>query len=358
VPLHDPEIGTLLFEHARDIMLVLDAGTGQLLDANEAAIRAYGYTYEELLQLTIFELRADPSKVPQQMAIASAEGILFETTHRRKDGQTFDVEVNSRGHTRHGRALLLSVIRDTSLRKQHEAERRALIETTDRTLGSREEFLLVASHELRAPTTNVSLQLQHLVRMLERTEHEQLVAPVRAALDEVLRLSALMTSLLDAQHDMRGHIALAPTELDLGDCIREVTERLRPRADVAGSPIAVDVPSLRGRWDQLRMTQVFTNLLANAIKFGRGAPIRVEGLAEDKRVIVRVHDQGIGIEHRDAERIFEKFERAVPANYGGLGLGLYVTRQLILAHGGSISVASVLDTGSTFEVVLPRYVQG
>jgi PAS domain S-box-containing protein len=353
VPLHDPEIGTLFFEHARDIMLVLDAGTGQVIDANEAAIRAYGYTREELLQLTIFDLRADPSAVPQQMAAAAAQGILFETTHRRKDGQTFDVEVNSRGHTQHGRALLLSVIRDTSLRKQQEAERRALIETTDRTLGSREEFLLVASHELRAPTTNVSLQLQHLSRLVERTEQEVLIAPVRAALDEVLRLSSLMTSLIDAQHGTGGHIALAPAKLDLADCIREVAERLRPRADVAGSPITVELPALPGRWDPLRMAQVFTNLLANAIKFGRGAPIRVEGLAEDTRVVVRVHDQGIGIEHRDAERIFEKFERAVPANYGGLGLGLYITRQLILAHGGTISVASVPDTGSTFEVVLP-----
>jgi signal transduction histidine kinase len=95
-------------------------------------------------------------------------------------------------------------------------------------------------------------------------------------------------------------------------------------------------------------------LLTNAIKYGRGGPIRVFGAATGHEVELNVRDHGIGIEARDADRIFEKFERAVPANYGGLGLGLYITRQLIEAHGGTIRLASTPGEGSTFTVVLPR----
>lgn len=350
----DPEIEARFFEHARDILLVLDSTTGAVIDANQAAEQAYGYTRDELLALTIFQLRAEQSNIPQQMATASATGILFETTHRRKDGSVFDVEVSSRGQEIRGGRVLFSVIRDITERKRLELERVALIETTARTLALREEFLIVASHELRAPTTNVSLQLQHLVRMIERGQLDTLEAPARAALDEVLRLSTLMSSLIDAQQTSSGHIMLARSEIDLAELVNGVVERLRPRAEVVGSLISVDVPAQRGQWDQLRLTQVFTNLLSNAIKFGRGGAIDVRGSAGAAHVEVSVRDRGIGIESRDADRIFEKFERAVPASYGGLGLGLYITRQLIHAHGGTIKLDSTPGEGSTFSVVLPR----
>jgi len=348
----DPEIEKRFFEHARDILLVLDAVSGRVIDANEAAVEAYGYTREELRELDVFALRADPSDVPQQMAAANAGGVLFEARHRRKDGRTFDVEVSSRGHETSSGRLLLSVIRDISERKRLEAERRALIETSARTLALREEFLVVASHELRAPITNVSLQLQHLVRLIERGQLDSVAGPARAALDEVLRLSGLMTALIDAQHDDSGHIALARTEVDIAAIVRDVVARMQPRAHVVGSTIQVNVPSLVGNWDQLRLAQVFTNLVSNAIKYGRGGPIEVDGTATATSVEVHVRDHGIGVETDDVDRIFEKFARAVPASYGGLGLGLYITRQLIQAHGGRIRLQNRPGTGSAFSVVL------
>ena len=350
----DPTIETRFFENARDILLVLDAESGRVIDANAAALAAYGYSRDELLTLTVFQLRADPSDVPQQMAAASAGGVLFETIHRRKDGTVFDVEVSSRGQGEGPHKLLLSVIRDISQRKQLESERAALIETTGRTLALREEFLMVASHELRAPITNVSLQLQHLVRMIERGQTESLGTSARAALEEVLRLSSLMNTLIDAQHDGSGHIVLARTELDLAELVRNVAARVRARADLVGSSIEIDLPSQRGSWDPLRLAQVVMNLLTNAIKYGRGGVIRVFGDAREHEVEVSFRDLGIGIQSGDADRIFEKFERAVPANYGGLGLGLYITRQLIHAHGGTIRLDSTPGEGSTFTLVLPR----
>ncbi len=350
---HDPEIGRFFFEHARDILIVIEAETGRLLDANEAAELAYGYPRGEMLEMSVYQLRADPSDVPVQMAAANTRGVLFETLHRRKDGSYFNVEVNSRGHTICDRRMLLSVIRDITERKRHEREREALVETTQRALAARDEFLVVASHELRSPVTNVSLQLQQLERLFERTDLGELLPQVQAARGEVTRLATLINSLLDAHNVKDGHIALARSEVDLADVVRDVAERLRPRAELAGSPIVIDVRSQRGVWDRLRLDQVFTNLIVNALKYGRGRPIQILGDREDAFAHVEVRDQGIGIDHHDADRIFEKYERAVPAAYGGFGLGLYITRQLVEAHGGRITLHSTPGQGSTFSVALP-----
>lgn len=353
-PLH-PEIATYHFEHARDILLVIDADTGVIVDANEAACEAYGYPIERLLGLTILEIRAaDPAPVQHQIQRAVAEGLLFETIHQRSDGSTFPVEVNSRGHALGDRRVLLSVVRDISERRRHEAERDSLIATTRRALEQREEFLVIASHELRSPITNISLQLQQLLRLLDRSDsHDQRIAATTDAIAEVTRLSALISMLLDAQAAARP-IVLDRGPVELSDLIGAVVARLKMRARAAGSELTIAVPSVRGEWDRLRLDQVFGNLLVNALKYGRGRPIDVTGTIADTTVEVAVRDRGIGISESDQQRIFDKFERAVPAAYGGLGLGLYITRQLVEAHGGTISLESTPGEGSTFRVLLPR----
>jgi signal transduction histidine kinase len=109
-----------------------------------------------------------------------------------------------------------------------------------------------------------------------------------------------------------------------------------------------------GRWDAMRVNQIVTNLLSNACKYGAGKPIDVVVEADEGVARLTVRDQGIGIAQADAERIFECFERAVSArHYGGLGLGLYITRQVVEAHGGNIGVSSEPGAGSTFVVELP-----
>ena len=355
---HNPAIVTLLFEHARDILLVLDADTGRIVDANEAACVAYGYPRAELLQRTIFELRAaDPQPVAAQMERAKVEGILFRTVHQRSDGSTFPVEVNSRGETIGDRRLLLSVVRDVTEHVRFETERDALLATTRHALEVREGFLEIASHELRSPVTNISLQLQQLRRLVERADVLDAVVAARLgsaaedALGEVERLSKLISALLDAQQ--AGAIVLARGTVDLVDVIAPVVERLRERADLARSTVAVDVPAIRGSWDRIRLEQVFTNLLVNAYKYGCGRPIEISARLDGAHAEVDVRDRGIGIAPTDIGRIFEKFERAVPPAYGGLGLGLYITRRIVEAHAGTIGVESVVGEGSVFRVRLP-----
>ena len=346
------EIARVGFEHARDILLVICAKTGQIVDANLAAVAAYQYSREELLQRTIFEIReADPVQVPAQMQAANTHGILFESVHRRRDGTTFPVEVSSRGHTIANGRILLSVIRDITVRRQQEADRELMIDTTRRALAMRDEFLAIASHELRTPLTSASLKLQQLVRTLDRTESSMAV-PAREALVEIDRLAALITKLLDVRTLETGvALSLAPT--DLGAVVHGVVVQLRERAQQVGSEIVVDIAPVSGQWDALRLEQVFANLLTNALKYGQGRPVYVTGKRGEGRTIVEVSDHGIGIDTADSARVFEKFERALPSEYGGFGLGLYIARELVEAHGGRITLDSAGGRGSTFRVELP-----
>ena len=352
---HDSEIASYGFEHARDILLVIAAATGRIVDANLAALATYRYSRAELLQKTIFDLRAaDLGPVAEQMRRADAEGILFESIHQRADGTTFPVEVSSRGHTIGGVRMLLSVVRDISARRRQEGERELMIDTTRRALALRDEFLAIASHELRSPVTNVSLKLQRIVQQLDRAGTDAtLAAAAREALGETMRLATLISALLDAK-SLATAITLARAPMDIADLVHDVAAQLRERAQIAGSQLVVAVPPITGSWDRLRLEQVFANLMTNALKYGRGQPIHVRGSTDGERAIVEVRDHGIGISAGDIERVFEKFERAVPSAYGGFGLGLYIARQLVEAHAGRIVLESAPGAGTTVRVELPR----
>ncbi len=351
-----------LHDHVRDIILVIDADTGRIVEANRAAQQAYQYTGGELLALTIYDLRVEaPPSVSEQMQVANRDGSLFETQHRRKDGSLFPVEVSSRGETLGETRYLLSIIRDiTERRRAQEAHQRAelererLLSTTQHALATREEFLWVASHELRTPITIVSLQLHQLRRAIDRGDPaERLTASAEAALAHVDRLSALVQRLLDAsQLDNGPRLDLG--DVLLGDVARNALERVRSQTDAADIDISVEIPPVTGRWDAVRLEQVLINLLSNAVKYGLRQPVAVTARLDLDLVHIEVRDHGIGLPASETDRIFGKFERAVStAHYGGLGLGLYIARQIVEAHRGWIDVESTPGRGSTFRVTLP-----
>lgn len=353
-PAATTELYRELHDHVRDIILVIDADSGRIVEANQAAIQAYQYSHAELLALAIYDLRVDtPVSVTDQMRTADRQGVLFEALHRRKDGSVFPVEVSSRGETLDDSRYLLSIIRDITERRRADEERERLLDATQQALAAREEFLWVASHELRTPITIVSLQLHQLRRAIDRGERsERLGASADAALAHIERLGALVQRLLDASQLESGP-RLDLADVDLAEVARNAVERVRSQTD-PGPEIAVEVPAIVGRWDPVRLEQVLINLLSNAVTFGLRRPIELRATRDDGMVHVEVCDRGIGLAPAEIDRIFGKFERAVStAHYGGLGLGLYISRQIVEAHRGWIEVESTLGRGSTFRVCLP-----
>ncbi|SEU34058.1 PAS domain S-box protein [Stigmatella erecta] len=223
----------------------------------------------------------------------------------------------------------------------------------------RDEFLSVASHELKTPLTPLSIKLQVLAREVAQQPDTPFTRRVQGYIDtgrkQISKLTELIGDLLDVSRIGAGRLQLARTEVDLGALAREVASRFEPAAALAGSTLSVRVEhACVGSWDAARIEQVLTNLLDNALKYGFGRPVSLHVRAETGRAVVAVMDQGIGIEPAHLSRIFERFERAVSErHYGGLGLGLYITRELVQAHGGTIRVESEPNVRTLFTVELP-----
>lgn len=220
----------------------------------------------------------------------------------------------------------------------------------------RDEFLGVASHELRTPLTSLRLQLQRALRLIARHDDaERLEGVVEGAERQVRRLSALVDGLLDIARIAHGQLALELEEVDLLEVAREVVDRLSEEISTSGCRVDLQAPDgVRGRWDRLRVDQVLTNLLTNALKYGRGRPITIRLRATGAQAFLEVEDEGIGMTPEAAARVFDRFERAVSARrYAGLGLGLYIVRQVVEALGGHVGVTTAEGVGSTFTVELP-----
>ncbi|MGZ3458443.1 MAG: ATP-binding protein [Archangium sp.] len=222
----------------------------------------------------------------------------------------------------------------------------------------RDEFLSVASHELKTPLTPLRLKLHTLRQSAQRSamDREALLSHLDVAERQVSRLSRLIDSLLDVSRIGAGKLELDWEDVDLADVVREVVSRFEPQAVKAECHVTLQAPPqpVIGRWDRLRLEQVVTNLLTNALKYGAGKPIELTVTADGAHAVLLVRDQGIGIESSNLSRIFERFERAVSErHYGGLGLGLYITRKIVEALGGTIEAQSTPGQGSTFIVTLP-----
>lgn len=219
------------------------------------------------------------------------------------------------------------------------------------TIRERERFVSIASHELRTPLQGLQLQVQLLRRVEPPIPADKLERLDRSC----LRLAELMDALLDVARIRSDHLDLRPQEVDLSTTARAVVARLSEEAHARGVELRVDAPRpILGWWDGLRLEQVITNLVTNALKYGQGQPVDVRVSGDEWQAFLRVQDRGVGLNAEERARLFKPYQRVGSREQPGLGLGLFIVNEIVAAHGGTISVESQLGAGATFLVALPR----
>jgi two-component system, OmpR family, sensor kinase len=244
----------------------------------------------------------------------------------------------------------------------HESAPRPVTEpSATATQTASDEFISTAAHELRNPINALHLTLNAIDLLVGRNEPldvSELQERIRRAMAQVDRLNALLNYLLDISRLSSGHLELKITQFDLSALAREVISRIaeeKKRPD-----ISLNAPDeLIIRSDRLKLEEVIVNLLSNAIKYGHGKPVEITLSSQGALTLisVQIKDHGIGIALGDYERIFKRFERGDHSSRG-FGLGLWISKEIIQALGGNITLTSKLGAGSTFQVSFPRDLPG
>jgi PAS domain S-box-containing protein len=348
-----------------DAVIIFEPTNWRILYANHGASVLLGYSRDELLRMAPSDFMAEHDctgfrEVLAPLLEGSQPHILLETKFRRRDPPAALIDVSLQLiHIRANR--IVSIARDITERKRTQLERELLYREAVDAIRARDEFLSVASHELRTPLSALQLQIQMLLQPPRRSPQavlspEQLKTKLETAYRLIERLTRLIGELMDVSRITAGRLRLELEEIDLSGVVRDVVGRFEEEASRAHSSVEVRAATpVLGMWDRIRVEQVVANLLTNAFKFGGGKPIEIS--VEERGSIGRlvVADHGIGIAPEDVERIFQRYEQAISSRaYGGLGLGLYIARQVIEAHGGTIRVQSQPGVGSTFTIDLPK----
>jgi PAS domain S-box-containing protein len=353
-------------EEVRDYAIYMLDARGLVRTWNLGAARIKGYRAEEIIgsHFSRFYTEEDvrAGKPERALALAAAEGRFEDEGARvRKDGSTFWASVvitalHAPDGTLRGFA---KVTRDITERARSEQERLRLARAEEAT-RARDELIAIASHELKTPITTLRLNAEFLLRAGQGADPvpwAQARERVRTILRQGERLGSLVQALIDVTQITAGRLALHREEIDLAVVVRDAMGRWRDALRRSECELDLRVgEGVQGYWDRRRLEQVIDNLVANAVKFGAGQPVEVEvnGDPGGEVVHLAVRDHGIGISPEDQRRIFERFERGVPMrHYGGFGLGLWVVRNIVQAHGGDVRVSSEPGKGSRFEVTLP-----
>ena len=351
----------LLVTSVRDYAIFMLDGDGRVATWNAGAETIKGYRAEEILgqPIEVFYPPADrASGLPRELLARArmAGRVEHEGWRVRKDGTQFwaDVVITAVRDRQGELAGFAKVTRDRTERRKLEEERLRSAQAHE-AIRLRDEFLSIASHELKTPLAALQLQLESLqagVAAVDAKMGQRLERVLRSA----ERLADLVGALLDVSRITAGHLELHPERFDLGDAAAEVVERMRDPAERAGCRLILHRDgAAEGLWDRLRIEQVLTNLVSNSIKYAARTPITISIESGVDQVVLEVSDEGPGIDEADLPRLFQRFERAASTrHYGGLGLGLYVARRIIEAHGGTIAARKSERSGARFVIQLPR----
>jgi PAS domain S-box-containing protein len=348
----DPEKTALLVQVEQHYVVAPDAPYGVRQVAHSHAPAFYPHVTDECL----ISLAADPAQLAVLRALAIRSYMCVPLVARERALGTITLLRGDPSPAYTPADVVLA--QDLAQRIALALENAQLYRAAQQAVRIRDEFLSVASHELKTPITSLLLAVQAVQRI---TRHGTLPAPdyltrrLTVVEDQGKRLGHLVNDLLDISRIVEGQLQLEPQAMDLAALVRQVIDQFQEELAEAGCAVtlAADAP-VPGTWDPARIEQVLTNLLTNAMKYGRGQPITITVARAGAQARLVMRDEGIGIAPEHLERIFGRFERAVaPGKYGGMGLGLYIVRQIVEAHGGAISVVSAPGQGATFTMTLP-----
>jgi PAS domain S-box-containing protein len=366
--LHDAFVASsrlaAIIESSNDAIISTDL-SGKIESWNSGATRMYGYEPNEAIGKRI-DLIVPPEFMPHEEEIFRRVGAgnflrHYETERIAKDGSRVEVSLSvTPVKNRSGQIVGVSkTARDISHLKQVE---RALQEA----LRSRDEFISIASHELKTPVTVLRLQ-SDLLRRKQKRKGSELISSMdlerfsTTVESQTDRLTRLVDDILDLSRIRAGKLSIKKEPLRLDELVRKVVDRLQEALNESGTPVIFEcLEEIEGYFDRLRIEQVLTNLLTNAMRYGARKPVylRLErAVGDSNRIRLSVRDQGNGIAREAQKKIFDRFERAgaTEASGKGLGLGLFITRQIVQAHEGRIWVESAgPGQGSTFIVELPE----
>ncbi|SEM55030.1 PAS/PAC sensor hybrid histidine kinase [Stigmatella aurantiaca] len=350
----------LLVSSVKDYAIFMLDPSGHVMTWNQGAAHLKGYTAREIVgeHFSRFYPPEDlaKNKPALELETAQQEGRVEDEGWRvRKDGTSFWANVIITAmRDESGKLLGFSkVTRDLTTHKRVEQERLQRAQSEE-AVRLRDEFLSIAAHELKTPLTALQLQLQGLRKQVEAVD-QKIALKLGHALRSTGRLSSLVETLLDVSRISTGRLTLHPERFELAAAVKELAERLREAAASAQCQILIqEEEPIEGTWDRLRIEQVVTNLLSNSFKYAADCKVEISMTREGTEAVLIITDTGPGLPEKDIPRLFNRFERAVPmSHYGGLGLGLYVCRQIVTAHGGTISAGNAPKGGARFIIRLP-----
>lgn len=240
-------------------------------------------------------------------------------------------------------------------------ERKFKEEALEKAMKARDQFFMIASHELRTPLTCLELQLQVMEWDLknkypEEFSPEKIESGLKKQREHLARITRIIDNILDESRITNNRLTMNTDKFDFSEMVLSILNEFKLAAETSGVSVYAETEkNIVGTWDRFRLEQVLLNLLTNALRYGNKTPIFVKVSADSDTVKLSVRDQGMGIKPEDQIRVFERFERAISGNeVSGVGLGLFISKNIVQALGGEIKLTSEPGKGSEFLVVLPR----
>lgn len=343
-------------EQAAEGIFLVDPDTKRFLEANAEYQRMLGYTSEELLGMTLYDVVAhDREDVDYnfQRSLEESAFVIGERRHRCKDGSLVYVMASSSLVFYGGRQVVCYVVHDITERKRFEEELEARAEELQKSNAELERFAYIASHDLQEPLRMVSSYTQLLARRYRGKLDQDADEFIEYAVDGATRMQTLINDLLTYSRVGTQGRELSPT--DLSEVFAAARDNLKIAAEESGATVTSgELPAVMGDFTQL--VQLFQNLIGNAIKFRGEEPpeIRVGAERRGRDWLLHVQDNGIGIDPQYAERVFVIFQRLhTREDYPGTGIGLAVSKRIVERHGGRMWIESEPGKGSTFFFTLP-----